>query len=67
MTMTDIYQGGRKITIYRGVKIAMDIDLEECFSRVKEHLGFDSDADVFRYLIKDYFTKEIERESRKVI
>ena len=65
--MTDIYQGGRKITIYRGVKIAMDTDLEECFSRVKEHLGLDSDADVFRYLIKDYFAKEIERRPGNVI
>jgi hypothetical protein len=39
------------------VKVTMDRDLYECFLRVKKHIGIESDADVVRFLIKNYCNK----------
>jgi len=39
------------------VKVTMNRDLYECFLRVKKHIGIESDADVVRFLIKNYCNK----------
>jgi hypothetical protein len=46
------------------VKVTMDRDLYECFLRVKKYIGIESDADVVRFLIKNYYNKlTIDREN----
>ncbi len=36
------------------VKITMNEELYQCFLKVKKHIGIESDADVLRFLIKNY-------------
>jgi negative regulator of replication initiation len=36
------------------VKVTMNDELYRCFLKVKKHIGIESDADVLRFLIKNY-------------
>jgi hypothetical protein len=62
MTVRENFSHDKKITIYREFKVSMEVELEEHLNKVKEHLGLDSEAEVFKYLVRDYFSKEIVKD-----
>lgn len=47
---------------YKGIKIAVDDEFWAKFQRIKKELGLQSDSEVVRFVITQYYKKEVERK-----
>jgi len=47
---------------YKGIKISVDDEFWEKFQRVKKLLGLQSDSEVVRFVVTQYYRQEFEKQ-----